>query len=659
MKETKGFKYGIGVKTAAVILFLLFTLVTFVSWLGVYYLADQGYYNNSGSSFYDTELCDDVTRQYANTVFYEYYGLYQKSIITAEEDVNAWPASATPLSPDETFRLEQLTNEFSNENTNFLFILSDENNKELLKNYQDIKNESGMQRTYIFNDNSGHENVQYTLSCFVREPLIAEDEYTKPFEVYQMLFADRYNIVILAAVSSVIAIVLFIFLMCAAGHRKNSIDIVLTWQHRIPLDLFIAGLILIGALAVNGLEGLSFSWNGLYGFLVVIPVSVMLLVFFSLFLAFCLNLAVRVKKGSWWVNTIIYRILRLMLRALRSIFKALVYLFQKLPMIWKAALLIAGYLLMNMLITAAVVAMGAFAGVLAWLLFNFAVFAALCFLLLQLKKLKAAGAQIAAGDYGSKIDTTHMLWEIRQHADNLNNIGAGMSNAVEERMKSERLKTELITNVSHDIKTPLTSIVNYIDLLKKEPIENETVSGYIEVLDRQSLRLKKLTEDLLEASKASTGNMTVCFARTDLVELINQSVGEYAERFEENQLVTVFHTNKEQAAVSADGRLMWRVFDNLLNNICKYSQPNTRVYIHIEADDQQTRTTIMNISRYQLNIPSGELMERFVRGDISRTTDGSGLGLSIAKSLTELQNGSFKLSIDGDLFKAVIIMDSV
>ena len=227
-----------------------------------------------------------------------------------------------------------------------------------------------------------------------------------------------------------------------------------------------------------------------------------------------------------------------------------------------------------------------------------------------------------------------------------------MTRAVEERIKSERLKTELITNVSHDIKTPLTSILNYVDLLKKEPAASETASEYIAVLDRQARRLKKLTEDVLEASKAATGNIKVELGRTDAVELLGQCLAEYVERFQTANLTAVMQTPGEPAFILADGRLLWRVFDNLLGNIAKYAQPGTRVYAGVTWEGKEVVIALKNISRDALNISEEELMERFVRGDSARTSEGSGLGLSIARSLTELQGGHFGISIDCDLFKA-------
>ena len=234
-----------------------------------------------------------------------------------------------------------------------------------------------------------------------------------------------------------------------------------------------------------------------------------------------------------------------------------------------------------------------------------------------------------------------------------------MTRAVEERMRSERFKTELITNVSHDLKTPLTSIVSYVELLKKEDIENPQARSYIEVLDRQSQRLKKLTEDLVEASKASSGAMTVNRERVDLAELLRQCAGEYAERFAAAGVEPVLALPEGDWTVTADGRLLWRVLDNLLQNVTKYAQSGTRCYLELKKTESDTRLEIQNISRQALNIPAEELMERFVRGDASRSTEGSGLGLSIARSLMELMGGGLELLLDGDLFKVTLRFPAV
>ena len=282
-------------------------------------------------------------------------------------------------------------------------------------------------------------------------------------------------------------------------------------------------------------------------------------------------------------------------------------------------------------------------------------FAAVCWFALQLRRLQKVGHAMAQGDLSVKVDTSRMPGALREHGEDLNAIGSGMSIAVEQQLRSERLKTELITNVSHDIKTPLTSIVSYVDLLQKEHTP-EQEAEYIAVLARQSKRLKKLTEDLVELSKASTGNIPCRPSRRNAAELIDQTVGEYSDRLTAAGLEPVVTLPEKPVFCMADGAMMWRVIDNLLSNACKYAQPGTRLYIDVGSTDDSAVFSFKNISRERLNISADELMERFVRGDTSRSTEGSGLGLNIAASLMKLQSGRLRLSIDGDLFKAELTL---
>ena len=275
-------------------------------------------------------------------------------------------------------------------------------------------------------------------------------------------------------------------------------------------------------------------------------------------------------------------------------------------------------------------------------------------ILFHMQELHKGSKRVASGDMSTPIDTQRMFWKFKEHGENINKVSDGIALAVNERMKSEHFKTELITNVSHDIKTPLTSIINYVDLIKKEEVQDEKLQEYIDVLDRQSARLKKLIEDLMEASKASTGNLAVNLEECDIEVLLTQVIGEFEEKLQKNQLEVVVEKPEHPVKMMADGRHMWRVLDNLLNNACKYSMPGTRVYVSLKEENKSAVIIFKNISKTALNIPSDELMERFVRGDSSRNTEGSGLGLSIAQSLTELMKGTMKLEIDGDLFKVVL-----
>lgn len=249
------------------------------------------------------------------------------------------------------------------------------------------------------------------------------------------------------------------------------------------------------------------------------------------------------------------------------------------------------------------------------------------------------------------LDSEKLHGDNKELAASVNNIGDGIRKAVATSMKDERMQADLITNVSHDIKTPLTSIINYIDLLKREKIAQEPVCSYITVLDSKAQRLKQLTDDLLEASRISSGNIALDNSRLDLTELIRQSLGEFSEKLEARKLQVVVTEPNSPAYIYADSRRMWRVVENLFNNICKYAMVGTRVYVDLEKVDGMVIASIKNISETALNFDPEELTERFVRGDVSRSSEGSGLGLSIAKNLTELQSGEFKIVLDGDLFK--------
>lgn len=272
----------------------------------------------------------------------------------------------------------------------------------------------------------------------------------------------------------------------------------------------------------------------------------------------------------------------------------------------------------------------------------------------QQGEIKDALQKIYEGKTDIYLDKEEMEGVLKEMTVYINDIAGGFSNAIEESLKSERLKTELITNVSHDIKTPLTSIINYVDLLKKEEIPNEKVKEYIDILDKKSYRLKKLTEDLVEASKVSSGNVKLNIEEINLKELIHQSIGEFKDRLEEKDLQTEINMPEEDIKIQADNRYMYRVIENLLSNITKYALDGSRVYIDLKKEKNKIEVSMKNISKDKLNISSDELMQRFVRGDKSRYTEGSGLGLSIAKSLTELQGGEFTIHIDGDLFKVVM-----
>lgn len=437
----------------------------------------------------------------------------------------------------------------------------------------------------------------------------------------------------------VLALFCFFWQMAAAGHWQGFEGIHLTWFDKIPLDLMAVG-ILIPALAIFGEYYLYSSrlLKALWG--------TAILCFVYLFI---ISFVTRCKAGTVLKNNVVWYAIRLLWRILKAIGRWIGHLVRSIPVIWRTALVILAAFIFALAIGSNMSVLSLPMLLLYLLLAVFALYVAIGFATLQ-----RGSKALAEGDYSKPVDTRFLRGDLKRCGENLNKVQQGVQRAVDERLRSERMKTELITNVSHDIKTPLTSIVNYVDLLKKEEINNPKAQEYLEVLDRQSKRLKKLTEDLVEASKASSGVIPVDCQPTNVNVLLSQLEGEYEERLQKAELTMIVHPAAGDPVVLADGKLLSRVMDNLMNNIGKYAMPGTRVYAAAAADEKESTISIKNVSRNELNVSADELMERFVRGDSSRHTEGSGLGLSIAKSLVELQGGRFELSIDGDLFRADI-----
>lgn len=505
----------------------------------------------------------------------------------------------------------------------------------------------------------GKQIEEYTVYLSVMDPLIkgttlkngTKDYLNDVHTLTNRICAFRQTSGIWVVISAMIFLVCLVFLMQAAGRRKTDDEIHLTWVDKIPygLLLLMVGLIDAGCITLVLLCGQAFLYMyvtlgfGVAGMLLLIAAAeyLVLLVFTST--------AVRVKTKKFWYYTFCHQICRP--------FRWLVAQIRENTALSVRVGVAVTVLTLLQLFVIGVTDYDTGVEISLFFLYKLVEIPFVFRIAFQLKKIFDGGNRMVQGDYSQPIDTKRMSGPFKTHADHLNNLGQGISRAVDEQMKSERFKTELITNVSHDIKTPLTSIINYVDLMEKEEIDNPKVQEYLEVLDRQSARLKKLIEDLMEASKASTGNIKVDLERCDATVMLTQVVGEFEDRAKKNDLDIVVSSPEPPANIMADGRHLWRVIDNLMSNICKYAQPGTRVYIDLEKYNGMVIMTFRNTSRYQLNISSEELMERFVRGDSSRNTEGSGLGLSIAQSLTALMGGNFAIQIDGDLFKAILSFD--
>ena len=496
---------------------------------------------------------------------------------------------------------------------------------------------------------------RYSMVGYVLETVGENDEVAGMTQLLSYCYAYR-NLMLGAMIAfALLALCCFAFLMAAAGHRSGIDEIQPGFTERLPFDVFTAAVAFIGVILMQLL--IEFSTAGVN----ILKVIAFVMVFeagAALCLWWSLSFARRLKLGSVISSCISVRIILWCWRTLKKLLAFTGEALRGMALIPKATLIIFAILFVEFLWMVGFGSGGSFM-IFSWFIERAVLVLLTAYVLLCMKKLLKAGEELSQGNLDYRVDTAKMRGPLKEHGEQLNRIGEGMNKAVNERMRSEHFRTELITNVSHDIKTPLTSIINYVDLLEKEEIDNEKAREYLEVLSRQSARLKKLIDDLIEASKASTGNLNVSLERCELGVLIDQCAGEYAEKLKAAGLELVVTKPEEPVTIMADGRHMWRVFDNLLNNVCKYAMAGTRVYINLDKEAGRATVTFRNISAQQLNISGDELMERFVRGDSSRNTEGSGLGLSIARSLVQLQKGELELTVDGDLFKVVLRFKAV
>ena len=593
-------------KITAFCLMIVFTVLAMAGGAGIFYLMENHVYLDGGAQLY-SEMYDGLCHQELGDAY-----VYLQ---------NARPAFTVP--PTEEFAA-MFTRDFQNSPCALEVRSGD---TVLLSNYP-------LSATALWevSHSYGYGGQRITITSAL-DPERVNLGYEQLLLTH--LIRARHALIVLEVLLVAAWLFCLCFTLASAGHWRGHEGIHLTWFDRIPADLWLAGLIFWFALLDESMRDIG---------PLAIAIGVLLLyLFLPAFAAQC-------KAGTVLRGTVIAWALRLLRRALGW----LVYVLRRVPLVWKTALAVAALLLFDLFCVANhwdeefLVVM---------LLVNLLAGLFLLYLAIGLRKLQKGGQALADGSYESVVDTKYLFGDFRRHGENLNAIQQGVQKAVEQQMRSERMKTELITNVSHDIKTPLTSIVNYVDLLKKEDIDNPTAREYIDVLERQSGRLRKLTEDLVEASKAATGSIPVTLTDTDVNVFLSQAAGEYGQRLAENHIEPVLTLDESQPHILADGKLLWRVLDNLLGNVCKYAMPGTRVYLSSEVADGRVSITAKNISRYPLNVSADELTERFVRGDVSRSTEGSGLGLSIAMGLTRLQKGQFRLSVDGDLFKAQITFD--
>lgn len=624
--------HSLPAKVAAFILTVITAAVACASILfGVMYLTSNRHFytvpkDELKRQMFETEACDNA-----------------KNVISVLTDPNVDDSRASATAVVDLKNIASMNVEFSND-------LSFKN-----WSYDSGKEPGGIKFTFTFYD-FGDGYVERTSSVVLgakssakvtvvlAKSFTASDRYSMDSVLLDFLYSMRYMVFVIAVITVIMAIAGFIFLMTASGRHQTSDKPEASFGTKIPFDLLVFGTALLFGCFLLVLRQISHRDS-----LELILAIFCMIAAMAAGLGLCMSLATRIKLGGWWKNNVTYFVLHGIWKCIKGIFK----LIASIPLVWKTSIAAFGIFLLDLLF----VGLADDPEKLIYIFIRFfLILPAILYVAVMLRKLLNGSKDLAEGHLENQVDTKGMVLDLKNAADNLNSIGKGMSLAVEERTKSDRMKTELITNVSHDIKTPLTSIINYSDLISKEPAGSEKIAEYAEVLHRQSEKLKRLIDDLVETSKATTGNLEVILAPCSVNEMLNQAEGEYEQRMKDAGLTLVSNVPEETVSIMADGRRLWRVFDNLMGNACKYALSGTRVYMSLEKQGKDAVITFKNTSREALNISADELMERFVRGDKSRnsTTEGNGLGLAIARSLTELQNGKLELFIDGDLFKAEI-----
>ncbi|HEX2944881.1 MAG TPA: HAMP domain-containing sensor histidine kinase [Clostridia bacterium] len=489
------------------------------------------------------------------------------------------------------------------------------------------------------------KNAQVEFFAAVDDQLKQGDSFYDIQQEYKGAQAQLPLFLVIAIAAFALGLCSFIYLASVAGRNEKNSEIMpalIDWFYN---DLHIVAVILAATLSLSLLQEITLHDDLTEGIFLFAVLSIDLLIGLS----FILSMIRNIKRGTLFQHTMIYRLFKAAARFLAQCFQARTFrpavLFLLLAYGGVNAILFAiatngnpGFpLLLLVIINLGALyyvskTLGSISGIMRWV------------------------NEMTKGNLDYALDTGAMSPAFHAFAKDIAGLQTGIKEAVAEAVKGEKLKTELISNVSHDLKTPLTSIINYVDLLKKENPENDTVKEYIGILESKSARLKQLVDDLLEASKAASGDMIVNYGRVDLCSLAQQSVAEYSEKAAETGLDVRVKVCENPVVVHGDGTLMWRIMDNLLSNAMKYSQKNSRVYIDIERNGLSGVITIKNVSEAALDISSDQFLERFVRGDSSRSTEGSGLGLSIAKSLAELQGGTLALKVDGDLFKVIVTL---
>lgn len=491
-----------------------------------------------------------------------------------------------------------------------------------------------------------YEAPEYTVTVYMRPGVLESSS----LHLLTDLYPHRYTFVAILATGLLLFAAGMVYLLWVAGRTGRHL-VRPGGLNRLPVDLY--GVVTaLGIYALIMLMRRVSAWveyEGPHlGNLSILSVNLIAILLLGIGFLFCLSAQVKLK-GFLWQQSLFGKLCRAIKQGLGKLFRTLSKFFALLPVIWQS-LLVLCICLLGCILTAIPLSRGIWLPFAAMALFTLGI---ICYGAWAYGTLLSGVRHMALGDLTHKIETRYLAGALREQAKHINALANVATNAAEKQMYSERMRTELITNISHDIKTPLTSIINYVDLLGR-PHSDQEGQQYLEVLGRQSQRMKKLIVDLVELSKVSSGNVEADITQLDAVEAVTQALGEFSDKLAYAKLEPVFTHPEETVTILADGRLLWRVLSNLFSNAVKYAMPDTRLYVDLLKIDGCVQISLKNVSREPLNVSAEELTERFVRGDTARKTEGSGLGLNIAKSLMELQAGHLQILVDGDLFKVTL-----
>ena len=496
-----------------------------------------------------------------------------------------------------------------------------------------------------------YEAPEYHVTVYMQEQVLNNSS----LYLLTSMYPYRYTFITVLALGLICSAIGIVFLCWSAGRTKDG-QIRPAGLALIPLDVLAVGTA-IGIYLLSRVYQALNRWisnEGLHpgslSFMGLVLLSVILL---CIGFIYSLSAQIKVPNHYWWYHSFFGFVMTWIYRGLRLLAAGIRKLIRMLHVIWQ-------WLLVALLMASATVVFTLLAttqgGIFIFLLILVFIccFGVICYGGYAFGILLTGVKKMAKGDLSHQVPTKYLIGSFRDFALQLNALSGTAKDTAQKHLRSERMKTELITNVTHDIKTPLTSIINFVDLLQRNP-DAESTRQYLQILSRQSLQMKRLIDDLIELSKASSGSLSVNLSALDAAETVNQALGEFSDKLDAAELLPVFHHPEEAVNIKADGRLTWRVISNLLSNAVKYAMPGTRLYIDLSRFDNTVLLSLKNVSKQELNTSAEDLMERFVQGDTSRSTDGSGLGLNIAKTLMELQNGKLQLMVDGDLFKVTLV----